>query len=215
MWADRIEAGRLLGDELVRLGYAGRSDTLVLGIPRGGVETAAEVARRIRAPLDVVVVRKVGAPGNPEYAAGAVDPDGTVYPNPDAPVGRAYLQQASMPEHAEALRRIAAYRGNRPPLQLVGRTVIVVDDGIATGLTALAALSWLRARGATEAILAAPVMAPETAGRLADAADRLVVLASPLNFYAVGAFYRSFPQLSDEDVTRLLASSVSGQASEG
>jgi putative phosphoribosyl transferase len=205
MWRDRIEAGEDLADELVRRGYAGRADVIVLGVPRGGVEVAKQVARRLGAPLDVVVVRKIGSPGNPEFAAGAVDIDGNVYENPRAGVSRDWLDRASVAERAEALRRVDEYRAGRPPLELAGRTVVVVDDGIATGLTAQAALRWLRGRGAARTVLAAPAMAPDTVRRLQGEADELVALESPSSFSAVGQFYQSFPQLTDVDVTRLLA----------
>lgn len=208
MWTDRVDAGHELAEELVKRGYAGRDDVIVLGIPRGGVEVAKAVADRLGAPLDVAVVRKIGAPGNPEFAAGAVDPDGRVYPNPQAGVHEGWLREAAVPEHAEALRRIQAYREGRPALAVSGRTVVIVDDGIATGLTALAALSWLRGRGAARTVLAAPVMAPDSAHRLSRECDELVSLETPADFYAVGAFYGSFPQLSDADVTRLLASTA-------
>jgi putative phosphoribosyl transferase len=205
MWADRKDAGRLLGDELERRGYAGRSDVTVLGVPRGGVEVAREVGRVLSAPLDVVVVRKVGAPGNPEFAAGAVDVDGRVYPNTGASVSEAWLREAAVAEHAEAVRRLEAYRGDRPALSVTGRVAIVVDDGIATGLTAIAALSWLRGRGATRTVLAAPVMSPDAAARLQGYCDEVVALKTPAGFYAVGAHYADFPQLADAEVTRLLA----------
>ncbi len=205
MWSDRVQAGRELGEELARRGYARREDVIVLGIPRGGVEVAGVVAERLSAPLDVAVVRKIGAPDNPEFAAGAVDADGRVYANPMAGVGDRWLREAAAPEHAEALRRVAAYRAGRPALSVGGHTVIVVDDGVATGLTAIAALSWLRGRGAARTVLAAPVMAPDTARRLSHECDELVVLETPPGFYAVGAYYQRFPQLSDDDVTRLLA----------
>jgi predicted phosphoribosyltransferase len=205
VWRDRVEAGRELAEELERRGYAGRSDVTVLGVPRGGVEVAREVADRLGAPLDVVVVRKVGAPGAPEFAAGAVDVDGTVHANPDARVSREWLERAAVPEHAEAVRRAAAYRAGRGPLELAGRTVIVVDDGIATGLTAVAALRWLAGRGAARTVIAAPAMAADTATRLTREADEVVALESPPGFRAVGEFYGRFPQLSDDDVTRLLA----------
>jgi putative phosphoribosyl transferase len=205
MWRDRGEAGRDLADELVTRGYGERRDVIVLGVPRGGVEVAREVAHRLGAPLDVVVVRKIGSPGNPEFASGAVDADGVVYANPDAGVSDAWLRRASVPEHEEALRRLGTYRAGRPPLDLAGRAVIVVDDGIATGLTAQAALRWLRAHGAARALLAAPVMAPDAARRLALEADEVVALATPASFSAVGRFYASFPQLTDAEVARLLA----------
>ncbi len=205
MWHDRAEAGRDLAAELERRGYAGRDDVVVLGIPRGGVEVAREVADRLGAPLDIVVVRKVGAPGAPEFAAGAVDLDGAVYDNPDARVSREWLERAAVPEHAEAVRRARAYRSGRGPLEVADRIAIVVDDGIATGLTAVAALHWLAGRGAARRVIAAPVMAPDTAVRLAREADEVVALSRPAGFAAVGESYRRFPQLTDDDVTRLLA----------
>jgi putative phosphoribosyl transferase len=205
MWRDRIEAGVALGEELARRGYAERSDVIVLGVPRGGVEVAKQVAERLKAPLDVVVVRKIGAPGNPEFAAGAVDADGNVHANPYAGVSEEWLRRAAVPEHEEALRRLESYRAGRPPLELTGHTVIVVDDGIATGLTAQAALRWLRGRGAKHTVLAAPAMPPDTVRRLEHEADAVVALETPEGFSAVGQFYTSFPQLTDEEVTRLLA----------
>jgi predicted phosphoribosyltransferase len=205
VWRDRVEAGRELADELERRGYARRADVTVLGVPRGGVEVAREVADRLGAPLDVVVVRKVGYPGAPEFAAGAVDLDGAVHANPAAGVSRSWLESAAVEEHAEAVRRAAAYRAGRGPLEIEGRTVIVVDDGIATGLTAVAALRWLAGRGAARTVIAAPVMAPDAAARLAGEADEVVTLTSPRGFSAVGEFYGRFPQLDDGDVTRLLA----------
>jgi predicted phosphoribosyltransferase len=204
VWHDRAEAGRELAAELERRGYGGRENVVVLGIPRGGVEVAREVADRLRAPLDVVVVRKVGAPGAPEFAAGAVDLDGGVYENPDARISREWLERAAVPEQAEVARRALAYRSGRGPLDVADCIVIVVDDGIATGLTAVAALHWLSGRRATRRVIAAPVMAPDTALRLAREADEVVALSCPAGFAAVGEYYGRFPQLSDEDVTRLL-----------
>jgi predicted phosphoribosyltransferase len=203
MWADRVEAGRELARELAARGYG--SDAVVLGVPRGGVEVAAEVSRILDAPLDIVVVRKIGSPGNAEFAAGAVDPDGTVIPNPDAGASAAYLAAEGAREHAEALRRIAEYRGGRAEPELGGRTAIVVDDGIATGLTALSAVRWLRARGAVRVVLAVPVIAPSAELALAAEVDELVALEAPSGFYAVGAHYARFGQLSDADVKALLA----------
>jgi putative phosphoribosyl transferase len=205
MWRDRVEAGRELAEELERRGYADRTDVIVLGVPRGGVEVAREVADHLGAPLDVVVVRKVGAPGFPEFAAGAVDLAGAVYANPDAGVPLAWLEHAAVAEHEEALRRVRAYRAGRGALEIEGRTVVVVDDGIATGLTAVAALRWLAGRRAARTVIAAPVMAPDAARRLAADADEVVALSTPRGFAAVGEFYANFGQLSDDDVTRLLA----------
>lgn len=204
MWRDRFEAGQDLAERLAELGYASRRDVVVLGVPRGGVEVARVVADRLDAPLDVVVVRKVGSPGNPEYAAGAVDVDGTVHENPQALVDRRWLEQAAVHEREEARRRLAAYRAGMPELELAGKTAIVVDDGIATGLTALAALRWLKGRGAARTVLATPVMPPDTLRKLSQEADEVVTLQTPAWFSAVGEFYGRFPQLTDEDVFRLL-----------
>ena len=204
MWADRVEAGRELARELVARGYG--ADAVVLGVPRGGVEVAAEVSRILHAPMDIVVVRKIGYPGNPEFAAGAVDPDGTIIPNPEAGASVAFLTAEGAREHAEALRRIAAYRGGRREPDLGGTTAIVVDDGIATGLTALSAVRWLRARGAVRVVLAVPVIAPSAERLLAPEVDELVALDAPAGFQAVGAYYARFGQLSDADVMILLAS---------
>lgn len=205
MWEDRAEAGRELAGALAARGYGGGA--VVLGIPRGGVEVAAEVSRILHAPLDIVVVRKVGSPGNPEFAAGAVDPDGNVIPNPEAGASAAYLAAEGAREHAEALRRIAEYRGGRAEPVLGGRTVIVVDDGIATGLTALSAVRWLRARGAVRVVLAVPVIAPSAERLLAPEVDELVALDVPPGFYAVGVHYARFGQLTDTEVKVLLVNS--------
>jgi putative phosphoribosyl transferase len=205
MWRDRVEAGKDLAEELARRGYDRRADAIVLGVPRGGVEVAREVADRLGLPLDLVVVRKIGHPGNPEFAAGAVDPDGRIYPNEYANVSEEWLRAAAVSEHAEVLRRMDAYRCGRPAPKLQGRTVIVVDDGIATGLTAQAALRWLRGQEVGHLVIAAPAMAPDTLRRLGGEADEVVALDSSPGFSAVGQFYASFPQLSDSDVAQLLA----------
>lgn len=204
LFADRVDAGKQLGAELSVRGYAVRDDVVVLGVPRGGVEVAAEVARILGAPLDIVVVRKIGSPGNPEFAAGAVDPDGRVYDNPEARVSPRYLEHEGEREHLEALRRIGAYRGSAPEPVLSGQVVIVVDDGVATGLTSLAAVRWLRSRGASHVVLAVPVIAPSVERELSGEVDELVALETPPGFYAVGAHYRRFGQLTDAQVKSLL-----------
>ena len=206
MFEDRADAGKQLGKELARRGYAERGDVIVLGVPRGGVEVAAEVARVLSAPLDVVVVRKIGAPGYPEFAAGAVDPAGHVYVNPEAHAPERYLVEAGEREKQEALRRLAEYRGEEPYPDLSGRVAIVVDDGVATGLTSLAAVRWLRSLGASKVLLAAPVMSPSAASELQREVDELVALEVPPGFYAVGAAYYRFGQLSDAEVKAIMAS---------
>lgn len=210
VWLDRTEAGARLADELASRGYGEIRDAIVLGVPRGGVEVARQVADRLKLPLDLVVVRKIGAPGAPEFAAGAVDPDGRVYANAFANVSEEWLRAAAVTAHAEVLRRMDAYRCGRPAPRLAGRTVIVVDDGIATGLTAQAALRWLRGVGVARLAIAAPVMAPDTVKRLAQDADEVVALDAPVGFASVGQYYVQFPQLSDADVAHLLKACAEG-----
>lgn len=195
-----MEAGRHLA---VAVAGSVKPDTLVLGVPRGGVVVAAEVARAHALELDVIVVRKIGAPGNPEYAVGAVDEDGRIIGG-HAAVGREYLEQAAEAGRAEIARRLAAYRGGRPAPRVEGRDVLVVDDGIATGLTLEAALESLRRRGARRLRVAVPVAAPDAAGRITAVADEFVALEIPHGFSAVGQFYRRFEQTSDAEVLRLL-----------
>jgi putative phosphoribosyl transferase len=182
-----------------------RPGALVLGVPRGGVVVAAEVALTYGLELDVIVVRKIGAPGNPEYAVGAVDEDGRIIGGTGAFVDRAYLEQAAEVGRAEIARRLAAYRADRPAPRIAGRDVIVVDDGIATGLTLEAAIESLRRRRADRLLVATPVAAPEAADRIARVADELVALEVPRGFSAVGQFYRKFGQTSDGEVIALLA----------
>ena len=205
MFVDRREAGKQLASALSSLAD---QDMVVLGIPRGGVEVAAVVAEALGAPLDVVIPRKVGAPGNPELGLGAVAEDVEVL---DARliemlgVTEGYLKREINAERGEIERRSTLYRGGRPPVQLDGKVVVIVDDGVATGGTAAAALRWARSRGAARVILAVPVAPPEAVRRLQAEADEVVVLASPERFYAVGQWYVDFPQVSDDQVIELLS----------
>ena len=210
MFANRAEAGARLAAAL-----AGRvpADALVLAIPRGGVVVAAEVARALSLELDLVVVRKIGAPGNPEYAIGAVDEDGNVVGSAAAHADAAYLERAAGAGRAEVVRRLRAYRGSRPLPRIAGRAVVVVDDGIATGLTLLAAIESLRRRGAARIVVAAPVASPAAAHDIARVADETVILEAPDGFYAVGQFYRDFDQTSDAAVVHLRAEAWRGPGS--
>lgn len=201
MFADRVEAGRVLAEALRARVSSG---AIVLGVPRGGVVVAAEVARALDLPLDVLVVRKLGAPGNPEYAVGAVDEDGRVVGGTSGIVSDAYLHEAAQEGRQEIARRLAVYRQGRPPLDTGGREVVVVDDGIATGMTLLAGLDSLRRRGALRIVVGVPVAPPEAASRISAKADDYVVLIEPSGFGAVGQFYREFGQTSDDEVVRLL-----------
>jgi putative phosphoribosyl transferase len=201
---DRAEAGGLLAEVVTSLV---RPPMLVLGIPRGGVVVAARVAARLGAPLDVVVPRKIGAPGNPELAVGAVA-DG-VQAIDEPAVRRLGLDMAAVRaeaarQTAEVARRAAAYRRGLPPLDLAGRTAVLVDDGVATGWTCAAAASYLRRAGAARVLVAVPVGPPDLADRLAPVVDQVVVLVTPDPYLNVGQVYERFPQVDDDEVLQYL-----------
>lgn len=205
-FADRAAAGRELADRLSR--YEGRTDVLVLGLPRGGVPVAFEIAQSIGAPLDVMVVRKLGAPGQPELAIGAIAPAGVIVINEgvlgwfDDP--RA-VERAECAERRELERRERTYRRNRPPLAAKGRIVILVDDGAATGATMRAAVRTARKLAARKIVVALPVASTEALRILSAEADEVVCLETPPAFHAVGLWYEVFTQTTDDDVTMLLA----------
>jgi putative phosphoribosyl transferase len=202
---DRMDAGRQLGR---RLGPMAGRDVVVLGLPRGGVPVAAEVARAIGAPLDVVLVRKLGLPQRPELAMGAVGEDGVVVVNQDVvSIGRvdeATFDEVERRERAELERRALRYRSERPRVPLGGRTAVVVDDGIATGATARAACAVARAHGAARVVLAAPVGSPQSVGDIAREVDDVVCLETPQRFAAVGQAYQDFRPTGEEEVVDLL-----------
>jgi putative phosphoribosyl transferase len=209
---DRQEAGQLLAQALIFL--KGKKDVIVLGIPRGGVVVGAEVARAIGAPLDVYITRKIGAPYNPELAIGAIASSGDAVLDQDLigslGVSPEYVQGETERQRREIERRLKNYRGNRPAQKLEGKTVLVVDDGIATGATTLAAIHALKKQKPAELILAVPVGPLDTVARLREEVDRLVCLDTPQLFWAVGAFYMVFDQTSDEEVVQLLRESQGG-----
>jgi predicted phosphoribosyltransferase len=181
---------------------------VVLGIPRGGVEVAAVVAQRLGAPLDVVIPRKIGAPGNPELGLGAVADDVVVLDErliAVLGVTEEYVEDEVRTQREEIERRRSLYRGGRPAADLSGKTAVVVDDGVATGGTAAAALRWARARGAGRVVLAVPVAPPEGVRRLREECEDVVALATPSHFYAVGQWYEDFDQVPDQRVIELLS----------
>jgi putative phosphoribosyl transferase len=203
-FADRAEAGRSLADALERFRD---DDAVVLAIPRGGVVVGAEVARHLGAPLDVVVPRKIGAPGNPELGLGAVAYGVRVLD--EALISRlgvtaSYVEEETRRQIGEIQRREHVYRGDRSATPVRGRPAIVVDDGIATGGTAVAALRWTRSQKPSRVVLAVPVAPRATVRRMQREADDVVVLATPEPFLAVGEWYAHFDQTSDDEVVRLL-----------
>ncbi|HEY3065276.1 MAG TPA: phosphoribosyltransferase [Methylomirabilota bacterium] len=205
LFHDRHDAGRRLAEKL--RAYAGTS-AMVLALPRGGVPVAAEVADRLGLPLDVFVVRKLGVPGYPELAMGALANGGVRVLNADVVqalgITPDLIETVARREATELARRERAYRGDQPSLDVDGRTVILVDDGLATGATMRAGIAALRARGAAHVVVAVPVGAPETCAALAADADEVVCATAPQPFFAVGHWYENFEQTSDDEVRALL-----------
>lgn len=203
---DRHEAGQRLAEALAFL--KGREDVVILAIPRGGVVVGYEVAKALGAPLDVYITRKIGAPYNPEFAIGAVASDGTTVLDEGTVralgISQDYIEAEIARQRGEIQRRLAEYRGERPPPELKGKTAVLVDDGVATGATTLSGLQALRKQEPGELILAVPVGPPDTIARLGQEADRVVCLDTPDPFWAVGRFYTIFDQTSDEEVVALL-----------
>jgi len=186
----------------------GCEGVIVLGVPRGGVVVAHEIAKSLNVPLDVYITRKIGAPYNPELALGAVASDGTLFLDQDLirsmGVPDDYVQAETGRQRREISRRLEAYRGTRPEPEIQGKTVVLVDDGVATGATILASLRALRQRRPARLILAVPVGPQDVLRSLAHEADEVVYLDAPEAFWAVGAFYDVFDQTSDAEVIRLL-----------
>lgn len=209
IFRDRRHAGQVLASALER--YAG-DDVVVLALPRGGVPIAFEVAARLGSPLDVFVVRKLGVPGHEELAMGAIA-SGGVQVLSDELVARLQItgeqiEEVVARERTELARRERAFRGDRPPLEVAGRTVILIDDGLATGATMRAAVEGLRKLGPERVIVAVPVGAPETCAELRDEVDELVCLMTPSPFWGVGNWYDDFTQTTDDEVHGLLVPSI-------
>lgn len=205
-FADRADAGRQLAERLLPFAY---ENPLVIGLPRGGIPVAREVALALHAPLDFLAVRKLGAPHNPEYGIGAVAEGGVRVIDAEAiailGLRNSAVDAITARETAELERRAGLYRDGRPPLNVNGHTAIVVDDGVATGVTDSAALRTLRHRRPRRLILAVPVCPPDSACRLHEEADEVIALQQPPSFFGVGQFYEDFAQVSDEEVVAALA----------
>jgi len=205
LFENRQEAGLLLAQKLKK--YADRSDVIVLALPRGGVPVGFQIAVELKVPLDVMVVRKIGMPGNPEYAIGAISIDQSLL---QAEVIEAYgidpkeIEAVIARERKEMARRESLYRAGRLPLQLQGKVVIVVDDGLATGSTMRVALQSVRKMNPARVVVAVPVAAAETRQELAGEADEITCLDTPTPFYGVGQWYANFEQTEDDEVIRLL-----------
>jgi predicted phosphoribosyltransferase len=207
LFHDRTDAGRRLAEKLSA--YANHHDLVVLALPRGGVPVAFEVARVLNAPLDVFLVRKLGVPGHEELAMGAIASGGIRVLNADVvsvlQISEEALDAVAAEEQRELERREQAYRDDRPPLDVHGRPVILVDDGLATGSTMRAAVAALHQCGPSRIVVAVPVGAPETCHELHQEADEVVCVQTPEPFYAVGLWYEDFSQTTDEEVRDLLA----------
>lgn len=203
---DRAEAGRVLGLELAK--YAGAADVIVLGLPRGGVPVAYEVARALRVPLDVFIVRKLGVPGFEELAVGAIASGGVRVLNEEVanalPNADEIIEAVTQRESTELERREHEYRDGRPAPELQNKTVILIDDGLATGATMRAAVKALRQRGAAKIVVAVPVGPPDTCKEFEEVADEVVCASAPEFFQAVGQYYEDFSQTSDDEVRDLL-----------
>jgi predicted phosphoribosyltransferase len=206
IFRDRKEAGQLLGWKLGR--YAKRKDVAVLGLPRGGVPVAYEVAKALNAPLDVFVVRKLGVPGQRELAMGAIASGGIRVLNREVvqhlAISDRDIEAVAVAEEGELRRREVAYRGHGPSLEMRGKIIILVDDGIATGSTMRAAIQALRKQHPARLVVAVPTAAPSSYEELKAQVDEMVAIMIPENFCAVGQWYLDFAQTSDEEVTRLL-----------
>jgi predicted phosphoribosyltransferase len=207
IYRDRADAGRELARKLTA--YNDRSDVLVLALPRGGVPVACEVASTLRVPLDVFVVRKLGTPGQPELAMGAIASGGVRVLNRDVVEALGIpdwkIEEVATSESEELKRREQQYRGSRPPVDVRGKTIILVDDGLATGSTMRAAAAALRQMGAQKIVIAVPVAAEASCAAVRTGADELICGAMPEPFWAVGQWYRDFEQTTDDEVRDLLA----------
>ena len=203
MFIDRHDAGIQLASALSR--YRGRSDVVVIGIPRGGVVVASEVAKGLGAHLEVVIIKKLGYPGNPELALGATSPD-AFFLNDDLAntVSNGYIDNEVKVKQREARERLSMLRGSHKPIDLSDKISIVVDDGIATGASMMMAIKVLRTMKPASIVVAVPVAPPDSVRELKQIADEVVAIMQPMNFFAIGQFYSDFTQVSDEETKKIL-----------
>lgn len=206
IFKDRRDAGHQLASLLQE--YEGRKDVTVIGLPRGGVITASEVAKELGLPLDIVVPRKIGAPGHEEFAIGALCEEGDAILDRSTidylDISERYLNAKISEEKAEAKRRLEKYRGDRPLLDLKEKTAIIIDDGIATGHTMRAAIASTKRKGAKEVIVAVPVTARDSLDTIDGEADKVIYIDAPIFFDAIGRFYQIFDQTEDEEVIEIM-----------
>jgi putative phosphoribosyl transferase len=206
IYKDRKDAGKKLAEKLAH--YRDKADVVVLGLPRGGVTVAREIAEALHCPLDILIVRKIGAPGSPELAVGAVSETGTVMFNEDIisvyGVKKGYLEREIARQKEEITRRIDLYRGGKGLSPLAGKTVILVDDGVATGATVKAAISTMAREKVARLVVALPVASQEAEQEIAKMVDELICLQAPAGFMAVSNYYYNFTQVEDEDVVAML-----------
>jgi putative phosphoribosyl transferase len=212
LFRDRKDAGKQLAPLLKH--YTKHPDAIVIGLPRGGMVIAHEIASNLSLPLDLICPRKLGAPNNPELAIGAISAQGDVYFNADIieqlNVSEEYLQRVMQKEQRVAQEREHLFRNKKPPLQVANKIVILVDDGLATGATMKAAIHWAQAQKAKKIIVAVPVSPPNTLFEIQALASEVYCIESPPNFSAVGQFYERFPQTSDEEVLQIMDTTSNG-----
>ena len=210
LFKNRVDAGQRLAEALI--GYKGE-DLIVYALPRGGIVLGYEISKCLHAPLDLIITRKIGYPGNEECAVCAVAEDGHMICDSSAMsmIDSQWIQENAIKEMEEAKRRRMTYLKGRPPLAVSGKIAIIVDDGVATGLTMMLAIQELKHNNPKKIVVAVPVSSQTAAMKIQQEADELVVLDTPANFYAVGAHYENFPQLTDDEVIRIME--LAGQAS--
>lgn len=206
LFEDREDAGRRLAEKLDK--FKNDKKTVIFGLPRGGVVVAYEIAQKLNLPLDIIVPRKISAPMDPEYAIGAITENGESILNKKIVsmygISQDYIEKKSEEERGEAARRLNVYRGGKKPIDTFGKTAILVDDGIATGFTMLAAIKTAKEKGAKKIIVAIPVIARNSLETVNKEVDELIYISAPASFGAIGVFYKNFKQTSDEEVVELM-----------